>query len=190
MATIASSQATKSARPKAPEASASRSTPVENARPAPVSTTTRTSRAPSMRATVSARSRTHSALPALSTSGRSSVTRASGPSTARRMVLTGAPTLRSAARRGRAAVHVTQHSGEHDNGDQQEQHDGGANDLFGTADVQGGNQGRRRLRGLVEIGRRRRGWQHAGRRRRRRIDGERGDREPQADDDEDEGAES
>src|SRR2546428_467260 len=62
-------------------------------------------RAPAMRAPVWARSRTPSASPALSTSGRSSVTRASGPSTARRMVLTGA--RRSAQRRGEDAPPYT-----------------------------------------------------------------------------------
>ena len=86
IAVIASSQATKSPRPKAPEASALRSTPVENARPAPVRTTTRTSGRSASSPTTLFRSRTQRASPAFSTAGRSSVTRATGPATARRIV--------------------------------------------------------------------------------------------------------
>src|SRR5256712_13567278 len=86
-AVMASSHRTRSARLSSPAASALRSTPVWNARPAPVMTTTRTSsRAPSA-ATTSASSAAKRALPALSTSGRSNVMRATSPRTSRRIVL-------------------------------------------------------------------------------------------------------
>src|SRR5213593_2792720 len=79
IAVIASSHAMKSAMPSSPWASAVRSTPVENARPAPVSATTRISGRSASVATAALRSRAKRASPALSTSGRSSVRRASAP---------------------------------------------------------------------------------------------------------------
>src|SRR5262245_418312 len=87
IAVIASSHAMKSESPTSLHASAFRSTPVENARPAPVSTTTRTSDRACSSATDSMSSRTNAASPAFRTSGRSSVTRAHGPSTVRWIML-------------------------------------------------------------------------------------------------------
>src|SRR2546428_2052184 len=83
IAVIASSQAMKSSRWKRSAASALRSTPVQKARPAPVITTTRGSSADSA-LTAAPRSRTHAASPALRTSGRFSVRRATWPSWSRR----------------------------------------------------------------------------------------------------------
>src|SRR2546428_1701363 len=79
IAVIASSQRTKSAMPNSPWASAPRSTPVEKARPSPVMTTTRTAGRAPIVATTSLRSRAKLASPALSTSARSRVRRATGP---------------------------------------------------------------------------------------------------------------
>src|SRR5438034_51123 len=73
--------------PNSPWASAPRSTPVEKARPSPVMTTTRTAGRAPIVATTSSRSRAKLASPALSTSGRSRVRRATGPVTSRRIVL-------------------------------------------------------------------------------------------------------
>src|SRR5438034_1199816 len=73
--------------PNSPWASAPRSTPVEKARPSPVMTTTRTAGRAPIVATTSLRSRAKLASPALSTSGRSRVRRATGPVTSRRIVL-------------------------------------------------------------------------------------------------------
>src|SRR6059036_624870 len=67
-------------------ASALRSTPVWNARPAPVMTTTRTSRRAASAATASPRSAAKRASPAFSTCGRSNVMRATGPCTSSRIV--------------------------------------------------------------------------------------------------------
>src|SRR2546422_7478978 len=86
IAVIASSHAMKSAMPSSPWASAVRSTPVENARPAPVSATTRISGRSASVATAALRSRAKRASPALSTSGRSSVRRASAPAISSRIV--------------------------------------------------------------------------------------------------------
>src|SRR3989441_339799 len=86
IAVIASSHAMKSAMPSSPWASAVRSTPVENARPAPVSATTRISDRSASVATTALRSRAKRASPALSTSGRSSVRRASAPAISSRIV--------------------------------------------------------------------------------------------------------
>ena len=61
---------------------------MQNARPAPVITTTRTDGAAAMRATASLRSATQRRLPALSTRGRSSTSRASGPSISSRIAST------------------------------------------------------------------------------------------------------
>src|SRR5256712_9891682 len=86
IAVIASSHAMKSAMPSSPWASAVRSTPVENARPAPVSATTRIAGRSASVATAALRSRAKRASPALSTSGRSSVRRASAPAISSRIV--------------------------------------------------------------------------------------------------------
>src|SRR2546425_3343571 len=86
IAVIASSQAMKSSRWKRSAASAFRSTPLQKARPAPVITTRRGLRSPSA-LTAAPRSRTHAASPALRTSGRFSVRRATGPSRSRRTKL-------------------------------------------------------------------------------------------------------
>src|SRR5713226_3621758 len=86
IAVIASSHAMKSAMPSSPWASAVRSTPVENARPAPVSATTRISGRSASAATTALRSHAKRASPALSTSGRSSVRRASAPAISSRIV--------------------------------------------------------------------------------------------------------
>src|SRR2546422_3389421 len=86
-AVMASSHRTRSARLNSPAASALRSTPVWDARPAPVMTTTRTSSRAPIAATTSASSAAKRALPALSTSGRSNVMRATSPRTSRRIVL-------------------------------------------------------------------------------------------------------
>src|SRR5436190_571145 len=86
IAVIASSHRTRSSIPSSPAASAVRSTPVWNARPAPVITTTRTSRCAARASTTSPSSAANRALPALSTSGRLKVMRASAPSTSRRTV--------------------------------------------------------------------------------------------------------
>src|SRR3989442_9961069 len=83
IAVMASSHATKSSRWKRSAARALRSTPVQKARPEPVTTTTRGSSALSA-LTAAPRSRTHAASPALRTSGRFSVRRATGPSWSRR----------------------------------------------------------------------------------------------------------
>src|SRR5206468_10275171 len=66
--------------------SAVRSRPVENARPAPVSATTRISDRSASVATTALRSRAKRASPALSTSGRSSFRRASAPAISSRIV--------------------------------------------------------------------------------------------------------
>src|SRR2546425_709096 len=73
--------------PNSPWASAPRSTPVEKARPSPVMTTTRTAGRAPIVATTSLRSRAKLASPALSTSGRARVRRATGPVASRRIVL-------------------------------------------------------------------------------------------------------
>src|SRR5438309_597896 len=73
--------------PNSPWASAPRTTPVERARPSPVMPTTRTAGRAPIVATTSLRSRAKLASPALSTSGRSRVRRATGPVTSRRIVL-------------------------------------------------------------------------------------------------------
>src|SRR5439155_980958 len=78
--------AVQSAIPRSPWASAGRSTPVENARPAPVSATTRISGRSASVATAALRSRAKRASPALSTSGRASVRRASAPAISSRIV--------------------------------------------------------------------------------------------------------
>src|SRR5215813_15672068 len=85
-AVIASSQRIRSGCVSSPAASAVRSTPVWNARPAPVMTTTRTSRRLSIVATASRSSAAKRALPAFSTCGRSNVMRATSPCTSSRIV--------------------------------------------------------------------------------------------------------
>src|SRR5262245_3525453 len=85
-AVIASSQRIRSGCVSSPAASAFRSTPVWNARPAPVMTTTRTSRRLSSVATASPSSVAKRELPALSTCGRSKVMRATSPRTSSRIV--------------------------------------------------------------------------------------------------------
>src|SRR5438552_9552581 len=86
IAVIASSQRIRSGCVSSPVASALRSTPVWNARPAPVMTTTRTSRRAAIAETASPRSVAKRALPAFSTCGRSNVRRATGPRTSSRIV--------------------------------------------------------------------------------------------------------
>src|SRR5438132_387122 len=86
IAVIASSQRIRSGCVSSPVASALRSTPVWNARPAPVMTTTRTSRRAAIVETASPRSVAKRALPAFSTCGRSNVRRATGPRTSSRIV--------------------------------------------------------------------------------------------------------
>src|SRR3989449_2089175 len=86
IAVIASSHLTRSESVSSPAASALRSTPVWNARPSPVMTTTRTPLRAATVATTSPSSAAKRALPAFSTSGRSNVMRAIGPRTSRRIV--------------------------------------------------------------------------------------------------------
>src|SRR5436309_8124073 len=86
IAVIASSHRIRSGCVSSPAASALRSTPVWNARPAPVITTTRTSRRASSVATASPSSVAKRALPAFNTCGRSKVMRATSPCTVSRIV--------------------------------------------------------------------------------------------------------